>query len=41
MFANTHAFLPPRNGIPLNTLHVFLHAFTLATIVVILLVMAS
>ncbi len=41
MFAGTHSFLPPRNGIPLNTLHVLLHAFTVATIVVILLVMAS
>ena len=41
MFANTHAFLPPRNGIPLNTLHVFLHMVTLATVIVIALVMAS
>ena len=35
MFANTHAFLPARNGIPLNTLHVILHAATLATLIVI------
>jgi len=41
MFDNTHAFLPARNGIPLNTLHILLHAFTLATIVVIGLVMAT
>ena len=41
MFANTHAFLPARNGIPLNTLHVLLHAFTLATIALIALIMAT
>ena len=41
MFANTHVFLPARNGIPLNTLHILLHVFTLATIVVIILVMAT
>jgi len=41
MFANTHAFLPARNGIPLNTLHVLLHAFTLAAIVLIALIMAT
>ena len=41
MFANTHSFLPARNGIPLNTLHVLLHAFTLATLVVIGLVMTT
>ena len=29
MFANTHSFLPPRNGIVPNTLHVILHAATL------------
>jgi hypothetical protein len=31
MFANTWAFLPPRNGIRINALHFFLHACTLAT----------
>jgi hypothetical protein len=41
MFASTHSFLPPRNDIPLNTLHILLHAFTLATIVVIGIVMAT
>ena len=41
MFANTHAFLPARNGIPLNTLHIILHVFTLATLLVIGLVMAT
>jgi hypothetical protein len=41
MFANTHAFLPARNGIPLNTLHILLHAVTLATLIVIGLVMAT
>jgi hypothetical protein len=41
MFANTHALLPARNGIPLNTLHVILHAVTLATLVVIAIVMAT
>jgi hypothetical protein len=41
MFANTHSFLPARNGIPLNTLHILLHAFTLATIIVIITVMAT
>lgn len=33
MFGATHAFLPPRNGIRVNTLHVVLHAATLATLV--------
>ena len=32
MFGNTHAFLLPRNGIVPNTLHVILHAATLATL---------
>jgi hypothetical protein len=41
MFAGTHAFLPARNGIPLNTLHVLLHAVTLATLIVLGLVMAT
>ncbi len=31
MYANTWAFLPPRNGIRINTLHFVLHAATLAT----------
>jgi len=34
MFSNTWAFLPPRNGIRINALHFFLHAFTLATVLV-------
>jgi hypothetical protein len=33
MFANTHAFLPVRNGIVPNTLHVIFHAVFVATIV--------
>jgi hypothetical protein len=32
MFGNTCAFLPPRNGIRINTLHFLLHAATLATL---------
>ena len=34
MFGHTHAFLPERNGIVPNTLHVVLHAATLATLLV-------
>lgn len=34
MFGATHAFLPERNGIRPNTLHVALHACTAATLVV-------
>ncbi len=34
MFGRTQAFLPPRNGIRPNTLHVILHIATLATLVV-------
>jgi hypothetical protein len=33
MFANTAAFLPERNGIVPNTLHIILHISTLATLV--------
>jgi hypothetical protein len=33
MFGATHSFLPERNGIRPNTLHVILHLFTLATLV--------
>jgi hypothetical protein len=33
MFGNTHAFLPARNGVRPNTLHVILHASTLAMLV--------
>ena len=33
MFARTHAFLPLRNGMRPNTLHVVLHVGTLATLV--------
>ena len=32
MFGNTNAFLPPRNGMRINTLHFALHAATLATL---------
>lgn len=35
MFGGTHAFLPVRNGIRINTLHFVLHALTLATLVVV------
>ena len=34
MFGNTHAFLPERNGIKPNTLHVILHIVTLTTLIV-------
>lgn len=34
MFGNTHTFLPERNGIVPNTLHVALHVATLATLLV-------
>ena len=34
MFGATHAFLPERNGIRPNTLHVILHIATLTTLVV-------
>lgn len=34
MFGSTHAFLPRRNGIVPNTLHVTLHACTFATLIV-------
>jgi hypothetical protein len=34
MFGATHAFLPERNGIRPNTLHVILHILTLATLAV-------
>jgi hypothetical protein len=33
MFGRTHAFLPVRNGMRPNTLHVILHAATLSTLV--------
>ena len=34
MFGNTHSFLPRRNGIVPNTLHVILHLLTAATLIV-------
>lgn len=34
MFARTHSFLPERNGITPNTLHIILHLTTAATLVV-------
>jgi hypothetical protein len=34
MFGTTHAFLPERNGIRPNTLHVILHIVTLTTLIV-------
>jgi hypothetical protein len=36
MFAGTHTFLPVRNGIAPNTLHVVFHAVLVATIVLLL-----
>ncbi len=33
LFGNTHAFLPARNGIMPNTLHVVLHGTTLLTLI--------
>jgi hypothetical protein len=33
MFGTTHAFLPERNGIRPNTLHIILHMATLITLV--------
>jgi hypothetical protein len=41
MFGTTHAFLPERNGIRPNTLHVILHILTLATLVVLGALMAQ
>lgn len=38
MFGNTHSFLPARHGIVPNTAHVLLHLFTLATLLVLLIV---
>jgi hypothetical protein len=38
LFGRTHAFLPQRNGMTPNTLHVALHASTAATLVVLALV---
>ena len=34
MFGGTHAFLPARHGIRINTLHFVLHVLTLTTLVV-------
>ena len=34
MFGATHAFLPARNGIRINTLHVIFHAATVALLIV-------
>jgi hypothetical protein len=34
MFGATHTFLPQRNGIRVNTLHVILHLATLTTLIV-------
>jgi hypothetical protein len=34
MFSCTHAFLRPRHGIRINTLHFVLHTMTLATLIV-------
>lgn len=34
MFGNTHSFLPMRNGIMPNTLHVTLHVATLMTVLI-------
>ena len=40
MFGNTHAFLPTRNGITPNTLHVALHVVTVTTLVVLIVLIA-
>ena len=40
MFGNTHAFLPARNGITPNTLHVALHVMTVATLVALVVLIA-
>jgi hypothetical protein len=37
VYGKTHAFLPERNGIRLNTLHCALHAATLATLILLFL----
>ncbi len=37
MFANTHSFLPRRNGIVPNTAHILLHTATIATLCALLL----
>jgi hypothetical protein len=34
LFGSTHAFLPPRNGMAPNTLHLMLHACTALTLLV-------
>jgi hypothetical protein len=34
MFGQTHSFLPPRHGIVVNTLHIVLHASTVATVII-------
>jgi len=41
MFAGTHSWLPVRNGITINTLHVILHGATVATLLAIGSLMAS
>jgi hypothetical protein len=41
MFGATHAFLPERNGIRVNTLHVIFHAATLALLIVLAVVSAQ
>jgi hypothetical protein len=38
MFANTHSFLPERNGITPNTLHVILHLTTAVTLFILFVV---
>ena len=41
MYGKTWAFLPPRNGIRINTLHVLLHSATFATVSILVLVVIS
>jgi hypothetical protein len=36
MYSETLAFLPARNGIRINTLHVMLHAATVATLAILI-----
>ena len=41
LFGRTHAFLPARNGIRVNTLHVMLHMATVATLLLLAVIVWS
>jgi hypothetical protein len=41
MFGATHAFLPERNGIRVNTLHVIFHAATVSLLIALAVVSAQ